>query len=360
MAAVDPLVAGGRLGSRTVWWDRIIVARLLARVSGCVRLDVGRTHRMRWSDEQFSIFSQVAIGPTGDIEMTNRTIAMLALRIALLMPYFEYSAAAQSIPKVLGNEKNTPKEVAGSLDHLLSYLPLKTETVIVSNKGFVLEALDPEKMELTTGRLIHHAIVGLPPEFLDTDLGGQFRGRRVTTLVQGSRGFRPPTDLGRVIYAGASFIIFESDVDLARETKMGVDVDKALLGPVRWERVGRHRALRFSVKSEEDVWTYFVAQLAPKIVVCATDRVYLQETLERVASPGNERAFPATLAEWRSLNTKCPFWGMRHYDRSGELHGPPSALSDDKGAVGCSFSFDGAVIGSILRTYHIVIMHQQL
>jgi hypothetical protein len=276
----------------------------------------------------------------GEFEMANRTIAMLGLRVALLVPGLEYSAAAQSIPKVLGNEKNTPREVASSLDHLLSYLPLKTETVIVSNKGFVLEALDPEKMELTTGRLIHHAIVGLPPEFLDTDLGGQFRGRRVTTIVQGSRGFRPPTDVGRVIYAGASFIIFESDVDLARETKTGVDVDKALLGPVRWDRVGRHRALRFSVKSDEDVWTYFVAQLAPKIVVCATDRVYLQETLERVASPGNERAFPAMLAEWRSLNTKRPFWGMRHYDRSGELHGPPSALSDDKGAVGCSFSFD--------------------
>ncbi len=101
------------------------------------------------------------------------------------------------------------------------------------------------------------------------------------------------------------------------------------------------------VKAFEDWWTYYISQLDSRTVVCATNRRYFEEALDRKAHPQRDRALPPQLPEWGFVNTQAAFWGLRHYDHLDAAGNPTSPLAGgrrevntiDDGAVGWSFSY---------------------
>jgi hypothetical protein len=110
-------------------------------------------------------------------------------------------------------------------------------------------------------------------------------------------------------------------------------------------------------KSEEDLWTAYVAFPKPNVAVVATDKDYLREVLARMGGKKAERALPDTLAEWKHVNTHAQFWAVRHYRKIGAEKDPtspfghcPGSTPDDK-AIGLTFSFDAEKSATATVTY---------
>jgi hypothetical protein len=51
------------------------------------------------------------------------------------------------------------------------------------------------------------------------------------------------------------------------------------------------------------------------VVVIASNRAYLEELLGRRGARAGARAFPSELPEWAWVDTRAPFWALRHYQR---------------------------------------------
>jgi hypothetical protein len=70
------------------------------------------------------------------------------------------------------------------------------------------------------------------------------------------------------------------------------------------------------------------------------------------------RALPETLPEWRYVDTRARFWGLRHFDRtqmdkdpSSPFGGPKAWNWPDDQAIGLVFSFDPASGKRPILTY---------
>ena len=71
-----------------------------------------------------------------------------------------------------------------------------------------------------------------------------------------------------------------------------------------------------------------------------------------------ERALPGNLPEWKYIDTKSRFWGLRHFDRSqaktdpsSPFGGRKSANFPDEHAIGVTFVFDPGRGRSATITY---------
>src|SRR6185295_10790975 len=85
---------------------------------------------------------------------------------------------------------------------------------------------------------------------------------------------------------------------------------------------------------------------------------YLREVLERIRGKAGERALRGTLAEWKFVDTKAPFWGLRHYDKSQARIDPTSPFVErnilgtaDRQASGIAFGFDPGMGNGVTITY---------
>ncbi len=94
------------------------------------------------------------------------------------------------------------------------------------------------------------------------------------------------------------------------------------------------------------------------VVLVATNRDFLQEVLVRMRGAGRERAFPETLSEWRYVNEKNQFWGLRHFDRrqakedpTSPFGGQKSANIPDEQAVGLTYQCDPKSERKVILTY---------
>ena len=126
---------------------------------------------------------------------------------------------------------------------------------------------------------------------------------------------------------------------------------------MRTEQIEGHSVTVSQSKSEEDVWTTYVAFPKPNIAVAATDRGYLQEVLARIDGKSGERALPDTLPEWKHVDTHAQFWAVRHYrkagagtDQSSPSNGGWGKASDPQ-AIGLTFSFDSGKSMTATLTY---------
>jgi len=116
---------------------------------------------------------------------------------------------------------------------------------------------------------------------------------------------------------------------------------------VRVDSIAGQKIPIFEEKLEDDIWTTFVAFPKPNLVLACTNPDYLREVLERIGGKVGKRALSDTLAEWKFVDTKAPFWGLRHYDKSQAGLDPTSPFGDrsvlgavDREASGIAFRFD--------------------
>jgi hypothetical protein len=164
----------------------------------------------------------------------------------------------------------------------------------------------------------------------------------IVAAVEGSRSFRAPTGLGMMRFEGSVIAVFAGDITNRADSFWKDSATRV----IRIEQIEGCKVGIFQDKSEEDLWTTYVAFPKPNIAVVATDQDYLREVLARINGKHGERALPDRLLEWKHVDTHSEFWAVRHYRKNAASTDPtvpfgrsPGAAQDDK-AVGLTFSFD--------------------
>jgi hypothetical protein len=172
----------------------------------------------------------------------------------------------------------------------------------------------------------------------------QLIGHTVSFTVTGSRKFRAPTGLGGMLYEGCNVIVFQPGPGSVRDALIKQMASQAM----KVEAISGQRVMMFEVTLEQDTWNIFVAMPQSDILLCATDRGYLSEALNRMQQKGERRALPETLPEWQQVDTGAKYWAVRHYDKEDAQLDPSSPISGgqlagevpDTQAVGIVFDFD--------------------
>ena len=252
----------------------------------------------------------------------------------------------------LGSQSPKLQELAGAsspssqlLQQMLSWFPADTETVTAVTGPILLPELQQDSSGILSMAKSEHEVRDKFMRFpllLLLDLGKNLKDEPIVAAIEGSRDFLPPTGLGVMKSQGALIAVFAGDVTDRANSYLKDSAGKI----VRTEQIEGHQVAVFQGKSEEDLWTTYVAFPKPNIVVGASNEDYLREVLARIDGKQGERALPDTLSEWRYVNIHAQFWAVRHYQKPGAQTDPtspfrhcPGATPDDQ-AVGLTFSFD--------------------
>jgi hypothetical protein len=168
-------------------------------------------------------------------------------------------------------------------------------------------------------------------------------GKKVLFALEGSRHFRPPAGLGEMPFEGCALAVFKDDLGDRRDAFMK---DAAQVA-VRVEEIEGLTVAVFEEPSEQDILTTFVTFPQEGVVLIATNKRFLQEMLARMRGVEGERALSDNLPEWKYVNKKAKFWGLRHYDKrqanedpSSPFGGSKSANTPDDDAVGLTYQCD--------------------
>ena len=170
----------------------------------------------------------------------------------------------------------------------------------------------------------------------------RFEGKRVALAVHSSRHFRAPAGLGMGPFEGCEIVILADDLD-----EKNAIMSQTRKSALQIEEIEGQKVSIFKEKLEEDVWTSYVAFPNSRVVLVASDREFLAEVLRRMHDRTGKRALPADLPEWKFIDTRSRFWGLRHYDRSqgkfdptSPIGGRKSASEPDDQAIGLTFGFE--------------------
>ncbi len=273
------------------------------------------------------------------ISQTNRLIFLavgLMLVFGCCLP--EAVIFAQP-PPGKPREAKSPDRV----DEVLRWLPADTETVIVARGPFVFPVLQPDhkgplSLELQLQLLVTRGLISTDQASFWKHLAGQ----KVALAVEGSRRYRWPNGLGLSPYEGCHITIFEDDLGPVGDALM----ERLSADASRVVELARHRVAVFIKKSENDIWTLFITQPKPNVLLCATNWDYLSMVLCRMSDPRPTRALPDELPEWKHVDRQAPFWALRHYDPTQADRDPTSPLRPsldarwrDPGAIGSVFNY---------------------
>jgi hypothetical protein len=246
------------------------------------------------------------------------------------------------------------------VQRILSWLPTDTETLLVANGPFWISsfqvAQNYQNYEVSSQELAKD-FEGLTLALFNSKSGvleKHLEGKKVLFAAEGSRHFRPPVGLGELPYEGCAIAIFADDLGDRWDSFMKVASPIAL----QVEELEGQKIVVFQEKSEEDIWTTFVAFPQKRVVLVATNRDFLREVLVRMRGAGGERAFPQTLPEWQFVNKRSQFWGLRHFDRrqakedpTSPFGGEKSANIPDEQAVGLTYQCDPRRERKVTLTY---------
>jgi hypothetical protein len=229
----------------------------------------------------------------------------------------------------------TDSKLPPRLQQILPWLPVDSETLIVEKGPYLYPhyVLD----EIISGESNPDSSATLEEGLLR----GHLQGWNVMIDVEGSRRFRSPKDFGSYPFEGCSILQFEDAADEALQKAVASCLEKA---SQRINVEGVEVAV-FTQKSKHEEWSIFIARPQQGILLQATNREYLAEVLRRMKHPPKDRAFPDALPEWRHVDTRADWWGLRHYRREGAEKDPSSPLNpnvwaNDSQAVGFTFSWN--------------------
>lgn len=225
-------------------------------------------------------------------------------------------------------------ELAPEVRKMIEWLPADTETLMVATGDFAFtkEPADDERglrfrqtvQQITLGHL----------HLLDIDEFNEgLQGAKVDLAIQGSRRFTSARGLGSWLYEGCQIIQFhESTHGTISKAFNTCQAQASATIDIRGQTVAV-----FDRRFEQDDWTFYLCQPQPGLLVCATNRSYLAEVLDRMQQPAKMRAFPKDLPEWKHVDVKASVWGLRHY-RPDRAENAPLPLGEvDPQATGLTF-----------------------
>jgi hypothetical protein len=261
-----------------------------------------------------------------------------------------FLALLASLPaaNVFANE--APTAAKTSWEELLRWLPEDTETIMVAQGAIAIPKKEADRFQFAEALSLLPA--GPTFSFAKELLHKELQGQKVLMAMEGSRRFTSPKNLGMMPYEGCHILQFESD-DVVRQA-FKVCQDKA---EKKIELAGVQVAV-FSEKMEEDVWSIFICRPRAGVLMCATDKAYLETTLKRMNGKAEKRALPAELPEWKHVDRKAKIWGVRHYrkefaktDPSSPLRPRAAANVPDPTAVGFVFWYSPGAENMIRARY---------
>jgi hypothetical protein len=187
---------------------------------------------------------------------------------------------------------------------ILGWLPSNTETVMAATTPFVMPRYVDRQVErddhpspLQTFQGVGFSLFGIQAGQLQIFL----EGNRVQIIIEGSRHFRPPAELGEVLYEGCQIAVLEK-ADPQRSDLFA----KAIGNGLKSELVAGFSVTLLPEKLEGDLWTAYVAFPKPDMAIACSHRAYLTEVLERIHGKAGRRALPDTLAEWKFIDPSAP------------------------------------------------------
>lgn len=281
------------------------------------------------------------------------------LLIVSLFGICEVPAQAPSAKKSPSARKQVPsaredaavRDRAFSLDsinNVLWWLPEDTQTVSVARGPFKAVAATEPPDDMPAIEKISLVLRMSSLKGLQTIKKGRFYksfvGRSVLFTVEGSRRFRPPTELGDMLYEGCDITILQNGLGSAR----GALLRQMAAQAKQVQSMAGQQVMLFEEKLEADIWKIFICIPKPDVVLCATNLDFLNQVLGRMQKRGQKRALPDTLAEWKHVDIEARFWAVRHYDKDDAQEDPSSPLNGnedtanirDTEAVGIVFYFD--------------------
>ena len=258
----------------------------------------------------------------------------------------------RSTGHVLGQKVPPGENAHAQYKELLWWLPADTETIEVADVSQELPNYDPAaeaEGKLQLHERLRQGLIDFPlAQLAQVDHGTAYKilnRRKILLTLQGSRRFKPPRGLGEMPFEGCEIAVFETSLG-----EVGASFGEALGREAqRIEQIVGQTVFEFDEKLEEDHWTIFIGQPKPDILVVATNRAYLEEVLQRIATRASTRALPDNLPEWHALDPQAKVWAIRHFDRAGAktdptspFSGPHSFSGTDAEAIGVVYSFDRA------------------
>jgi hypothetical protein len=263
--------------------------------------------------------------------ISARCGALLLAALVALASLGQTAEPAKSAPPA----QKSPAEL---LDQVLHWLPADTETIIVTNTFTINPPKNQEDADELAASDYHKAMELLRNKDLI--------GRKVLLAVEGSRCFRVPRASGVLPYQGCEISIVEESAAPALTSAVQSIVKTA---KKTTEIAGKSVAV-FEEKAGKHIWTFFLVQPKPQILLYATHRGYLQQVLEQMEKAPETRAMPPELPEWKIVDTASPVWAIRHYSKAAAAKDITSPLREgraianvrDTEAVGLAFSGDPA------------------
>jgi hypothetical protein len=221
------------------------------------------------------------------------------------------------------------------LKQLLSWLPADTETLLVANGPFWMSSFqlgeEASKDREATNEEVEKHFEGLTLQLFNFRKGllqEHLDGRKILFTLEASRHFRPPAGLGELPFEGCALAIFQDDLIDRRDAFM----KSAAQAGVRIEEIERQKVAVFEEPMEQDVWAIFVTFPQKGMVLVATNERFLQEMLARMQGAQGERALPDSLPEWKYVDERAQFWGLRHFDKRQASEDPTSPFGGKKSA----------------------------
>jgi hypothetical protein len=246
-------------------------------------------------------------------------------------------------------------------NQVMSWLPADTETVIGLNGPFPFPGPegtpDTRDAEPSATESEVRAIVDLPLFLFQLRSGGlahTLEGNKAALAIEGSRHFRPPAVIGPMRYEGCTVVVFDAGAPIESDTFM-----KSAAGSAkRFDKIAGVTVAVFEEEVENDVWTTFVAFPRKNVVTVASNADYLRTVLTRMSGTPGPRALPASLPEWRHVDTSASMWGVRHYNRSEARFDPTSPFQGrhaanvpDASAIGLGFFMESLNPREAILTY---------
>lgn len=234
-----------------------------------------------------------------------------------------------------------------TVNQVLSWLPADTETIIGASGPLRFpeteEAPQIPGGEPSAAKSEAAAVVDLPLflfQLRSGGLGHSLNGKQLTLAIEGSRHFRSPAAIGSMRYEGCTVAIFDNSTPIEAD-KLITNISTSAK---RLDKIAGQTVAVFEEEVESDIWTTFVAFPGKNIVAVATNADYLRTVLTRMSGTQGPKALPASLPEWKYVNTHALVWGLRHYDRGQSRLDPTSPFRDrsaanvpDALAVGLAF-----------------------
>jgi len=213
-----------------------------------------------------------------------------------------------------------PRPSQQLIEQMLSWLPADPETVAGTTGPLLLPKMKQESNGNMSMVKSEHPVQDQFKQYQLLPLlalSKSFADEPNFATLEGTRDFRPPAGLGIMKSQGCAIAVFAGDIT-ARANAFLKDSASTV---VRMDQVEGHAVAVFQGKSEGDLWTTYVAFPKSNIAVVATDKDYLREVLGRIDGKQGVRALPATLTEWKHVNTLA-ILGRTPLSKGGSREGP--------------------------------------